>query len=559
DNRRVRRVDAITSIITTVAGGGNPLSGIGDGGSATSARLFLPTAVVVDTLGNLLIADAVHGRIRFVNLKTGIINSLAGGGNPEDGIGDDRPATDAAIEPMGLAVDGVGNIFIADMRSKTVRAVNAEGFITRVAGNGATNFGGDGQLAIAATLDTPNAVAIDRSGNIYIEDANNRRIRKIDASSLLISTVAGGGNPRDGLGDGGSPTDASFSIFGAIISGLVLDKDNNIIISDIFNARVRKIDFTGNRITTVAGNGQFSSTGESVPATEAAIGRPTGLAFDSQANLYIADTSENRPAIRRVSAADSRIQTVVGGGSRQSGDGLPATAVRLKSVASVAVDLDGNIYVVDPADSRVRRVDAKTGIIDAYAGDGGFGSSGDGGLAKDANLSFPISATVDSAGNLYISDIGTQSVRRVDAKTRIITTVAGIGVSGYIGDGSIATRAALADPAGLAVDSNGNLYIADSSNGAIRVVKGIGQQQIDIRINNVSFNKPQLLVSGAGFGNSGARVLINGQDLSPSISSQSDSSIVVKGNKKKLFLKKGANQITVTNSSNSSASFVFNF
>jgi len=449
DNSRIRKVSGGT--ITTVAGNGNP-SFSGDGGPATSASLDNPMGLAVDSAGNLYIADSWNDRVRKVS--SGTITTVAGGGT--NGLGDGGPATSASLFwPYGVAVDSAGNLYIADTNNSRIRKVSG-GTITTVAGNGNFGFSGDGGPATSASLYRPWGVAVDSAGNLYIPDAGNHRIRKVSGGT--ITTVAGNGS-QGSSGDGGPAASASLNS----PMGVAVDSAGNLDIADWGNSRIRKV--SGGTITTVAGNGGYRFSGDGGPATSASLSDPCGAAVDSAGNLYIADFWNNR--IRKVSGGT--ITTVVGnGGGGFSGDGGPATSASLYFPCGVAVDLAGNLYIADTYNGRIRKVSG--GTITTVAGNGNHGYSGDGGPATSASLYQPEGVAVDSAGNLYISDTFNNRIRKVSGGT--ITTVAGNGSKGFSGDGGLATSASLYYPWGVAADSAGNLYIADSNNGSIRQVSG---------------------------------------------------------------------------------------
>jgi hypothetical protein len=305
-NHRVRRVDAASGIITTVAGGVSLVfPDIGDGGPATSARLRLLSGVAVDAVGNLFIADRNHQRIRRVDASTGIITTVAGTGF-RGFSGDGFPATSASLgDPSGVAVDAFGNLFIADERNHRIRRVDAaSGIITTVAGNGIRGFSGDGGLATSASLRNPFDVALDAAGNLFIADASNHRIRRVDAASGIITTVAGGGfSVFPDIGDGGPATSASL----AFPTGVAVDAAGNLFIADNSNQRIRRVAPSG-VITTVAGDGSFGFSGDGGPATQASLAGPRGVAVDSAGSLFIADERNHR--IRRVGISQTPAEAI---------------------------------------------------------------------------------------------------------------------------------------------------------------------------------------------------------------------------------------------------------
>ena len=321
------------------------------------------------------------------------------------------------------------------------------------------DFAGDGGPAVAARLNFPYDVAVDASGNLYITDTNNDRIRKVDSAGT-ITTIAGTGERRFG-GDGGPAIQAQLDA----PSGVVVDGAGNLYIADRANHRIRKVDSTGT-ITTLAGTGERGFGGDGGPASQAQLNFPTGVAVDEAGNLYIADLANHR--IRKVDSTGT-ITTLAGTGERGfGGDGGPASQAQLNFPTGVAVDEAGNLYIADWSNARIRKVDG-TGTITTIAGTGELGFGGDGGPAIQARLSLPYSVAVDGAGNLYIADQYNNRIRRVDS-TGTITTIAGTGERGFSGDSGPATQAQLDDPTGVAVDGAGTLYIADASNHRIRLL-----------------------------------------------------------------------------------------
>ncbi len=460
-NARIRKVEAATGTISTIVGTGER-GRDGDGGPATEAQLDGPHGVAFDAAGNLYIADAWSKRIRKVDAGTGIISTIAGTGERSYG-GDGGPATEAHLHhPRGVAIDGAGNVYIADADNHRIRKVDADtGTISTIAGNGEWGYGGDGGPATEAILDEPHGVALDGDGNIYIADLGNARIRKVDADTGTISTIAGNGE-RDYDGDGGPATEAQLD--GP--QGVAFDAAGNLYIADAWSKRIRKVDAGTGIISTIAGTGERSYGGDGGPATEAHLHHPRGVAIDGAGNVYIADADNHR--IRKVDAATGTISTLAG--ITEVEDGGPATSSRLVQPQGVAVDGTGHVYITDLWSHSIRRVDAFTGAISTLAGTGASGDGGDGGPASEAQLSEPEAVAVDSADNVYIADSANQRIRRVDATTGTISTIAGSGHWDYGGDGGPATEAHLRHPRGIAVDGAGNVYIADSGNHRIRKV-----------------------------------------------------------------------------------------
>jgi sugar lactone lactonase YvrE len=377
-------------------------------------RLALPaTAALALTalLGSLMLPAA--GDVA----KPGTIVTVAGTGEPGYS-GDNGPATQAQLkDPEGLALDAAGNLYIADAHNARVRKVSPEGTITTVAGTGQRGFSGDGGKATDVQLHGPAFVVVDGAGNLFISDTANHRVRKVTPDGI-ITTAAGSGPVEEATNTTGIPRNGGFS-------------------------------------------------GDNGPATDARLNFPFGLAVDAHGNLFIADSYNNR--VRKVSP-DGVITTVAGNGSkRSSGDGGLATEAGMVPYGGLAVDAAGDLFIADngnPYDLttyRVRKVDAVTGIITSVAGTGANGGfSGDGGPAISAMLDSPYGLAVDSKGNLFVSDWDNYRVRKVDAVTGVISTVAGIGRKPYAGDGGLATQTGLRGPMGLAVDAVGNLLVADS-------------------------------------------------------------------------------------------------
>jgi uncharacterized protein (TIGR03437 family) len=460
-NARIRKI-APNGTITTLAGAKGFYAGFfsGEGGPALAAGMDTPYDVALDAAGNLYIAAFGNSRILKVD-GAGTLTTFAGIGLNVLG-GDGGAATSAGIgAPAAVAADANGNLYLADYTFGVVRRVFSDGTITTVAGTGVPGYSGDNGSATSAQLRGPVALAVAGDGTIYIADFLNSRVRAVNSSGT-IRTVAGTG-VAGYSGDGGLATSAQFNA----PSGLSLDENGNLYIADSGNHRVRKVT-PGGVVTTVAGTGTQGFSGDGSLATSANLDTPMGVLADAAGNLYIADSANNR--IRLVDA-NGAVRTIAGSNPDET-EGMPATWLTLDAPSGVAVDSSGAIYVADWYNHRVRKV-TPDGLVRTVAGTGVAGFSGDGGEAKSAQLYFPFAVALDGSGNVYISDQGNNRVRRVGTDG-VIRTVAGNGTAAYSGDNGAATNASLNTPAGIAVDSAGNLYIADYNNARVRKVSSGG-------------------------------------------------------------------------------------
>jgi sugar lactone lactonase YvrE len=379
------------------------------------------------------------------------------------GIPNNVPATQAPINtPIEVAGDSAGNLYTVDLSRNVVYKIDPSGRLTIVAGNGTSGFSGDGGPATSAQLHAPESIFVDGSGNIFIADTGNQRIRKVIAATGMIQTVVGNGT-NGFSGDGGPATSAQLSNPGSVF----VDGSGNIFVADGSNDRIREVVAATGNIQTVAGNGTYGFSGDGGPATGAALASPSGLFVDTSGNVFISDEGNQR--IREVIAATGMIETVAGTGNYGfSGDGGPATSASFRNPSGLSLDASGNIFIADRDNNRIREVPAATGIIQTVAGTGNYGFGGDGGPATNAALNLPDGIFVDSGANIFIPDTGNNRIREVAAATGNIQTVAGNGSVSFGGDGGPATSAQINNPRSIFVDGSNNLFIADT--GRIREV-----------------------------------------------------------------------------------------
>jgi sugar lactone lactonase YvrE len=379
--------------------------------------------VTLDGEGDAYVADFSNGRIRRIDSSTAAMTTAAGGARLNEEI-DARNAELGFSPPFqnGLAINSSGNLVIADFDGNRVWQVDGRtAVISLVAGrpDGAFGFGADGEEATEAALAFPSDVAIDGSGNILIDDFANVRIRRVDATKRTITTVAGNGNTGYS-GDGGPATSAQLNS----PEGTSVDPWGNIFIADTANERVRRVDAVTGVITTVAGDGQAGFGGDGGPAVRAQLNFPIGAVADTKGNLFIADSGNNR--IREVSTTGEIRTVAGSGAPTTcsfGGDGGPATSALLCFPVRVVVDGWGNLFIADQGNNRVRRVDRSTGRITTVAGNGAQGFSGDGGSALAAALDAPFALTLDACGDLFIADAGCGRVREVVFSPAPLTTM----------------------------------------------------------------------------------------------------------------------------------------
>lgn len=327
--------------------------------------------------------------------------------------------------------------------------------ITTIAGTGSSGFSGDGEIATSARLNLPFNITFDKSDNIYIADTYNNSIRKIDSETGIISTIIGTADKKL-VSELKTPT------------GLTFDNYQNLYIADLANLRIRKVNLeTGSRMTLV---GQRSET--EAPNINASLGGPFNVVFDKIGNLYISINGDSK--VSKVDFSTGKISTVAGTGvAGFSGDGVLAKESQLSNPTGLALDGKGNLFISDSGNERIRKVDLSTGIISTVAGTGVTGFSGDGFEATKTQLSNPLGLAIDKQGDLYVVDRGNNRVRKINMSTGIITTIAGTGEEGYSGDGDLARNAKLSNPTGLAFNNQGDLFVVDRGNNRIRKISGL--------------------------------------------------------------------------------------
>jgi uncharacterized protein (TIGR03437 family) len=539
DNQRVRMIST-SGVITTLAGTG--VAGFsGDGGPATAAQLNLPYGLAVDLAGNLYVADLGNDRVRRIG-PDGVITTVAGNGN-QGSSGDGGAATGAQLlGPRNVAVDAVGNFYFSEFDGHRVRKVTPAGTISTVAGTGVAGLSGDGGPAVNAQLAFPAGLAVDRLGALYIADSQNNRVRKILAGGV-ISTVVGGspstvlGTPVaiavdvaetlyvadmsyivhsytaagawsnvTALGQLTAPHDLAVDLNGDLYiadgvhirkmvsghmqtvagdgyahaigdgglatnallsqpSAIALNSAGSLYIADTGTQRVRQVLPTG-VIQTLVGTGVAGPAADNVVAATATLDSPMGVALDAASDVLIADTYNHR--IRQV-GADGLIHNLVGTGVQGLGaEGMLPAQTQLNAPRGVCTGRGGTLFVVDTGNHRVLQA-APQALVMIAAGNGAPGDAGDGGPARLAQLNQPSACALDSAGNLFIADTLNHSIRKVDP-SGTISTVAGTGAAGFSGDEGPATAASISAPRGVVVDDNGNIFIADTGNNRIRQV-----------------------------------------------------------------------------------------
>ena len=544
-NNCYRRIDYRTGVITRVAGSGRVGRG-GEAGPALNAEFDTTSGIAVDDNGNIYLSGEWDNNIRRIDAATGRIEVFAGqearhypseegqrrpytgrvAGTTfgwETGLslggyhGDGGPAKEAGfLHPEHIAFDSKGNLYVCDNSNNRVRKIDMKtGVVTNALGNGQPASNGDGGPATEAAVLMPDSLCLDVHNNIYVGEKYGCRVRRVDAATGIVSTLVGTGIPgwgEEGLhgsrtrcnsceagiwadpdgtvfwsdcsarlrrydgttgivttalgglhvGDGG-PAKKAFLRGPA---GICVGPDGHVYFADPWNQRIRAIDPLTGTIRTVAGNGARAFGGDNGPATEASFGSPHDASVDSRGRVVIADSRHGR--LRRVDE-DGIVRTIAGTAFKADlGDGGPAVGSSLYHVQAVTHAPNDDIFVGD-AIGRIRRIDAVSGVITTVAGVGIQGYSGDGGPAVRARIGAPSAIRIDRAGNIYFSDTAFHVIRRVDP-SGVISTIAGAGRPGFSPEGAPAAGSRIDHPWGLAVSRGGRIYFSDSRNNRVRQI-----------------------------------------------------------------------------------------
>jgi serine/threonine protein kinase/sugar lactone lactonase YvrE len=508
-NQRVRRVD-LQGNLQTIAGNGIP-GFAGDGGPAERASLAGPRGLALDRAGNLFIADASNRCVRKVS-PDGRIWTVAGHGvggnlscpsgvavNQRDDLfvadpcigqvllvrdgsvtvfggkgvihgepsGDGGPATAASFDLWELSFDEQENLLIAGPDFGHIYRISPDGRFNIIAGSG-TFAPRDGTPGRQASFRTPFRLAVDRAANIFMTDLGTNSIYRLDRKGI-VTLIAGYPGFTHG-GYGGEDTPARYYRLNGP-HGIRVRPNGNVVFADRDNSLVREVTASG-QLRTIAGNRTHSWGGDGGRAVDAALNHPQGVCLDNAGNVYIADTDNHR--VRRV-GTDGRILTVAGNGvPSDSGDGGPAERAGLNTPTAVEVDANGDLYIADLRNHRIRRV--SRGVITTLAGDGHLGLSGDGGPATTARLDSPAELALSPDRQLFVLDPTSRRIRKIDLATGIITAFAGNGESTTSGDGGPPTKAGLGLLAGIAVDAAGNVYVTDVESRQLRIIRPAPQR-----------------------------------------------------------------------------------
>lgn len=452
-NHAIRKIVAATGAVTTLAGLAGS-SGSTDG-TGSAARFFSPRGIAVDGSGNVYVADTANYTIRMIT-PAGIVTTLAG----MAGRWGDTDGTGSAAQfkgPAGVTVDGSGNVFVADTSGSTIRKILvATGSVTTLAGywlSGST----DG-VGVSARFKNPAGIAADTSGNVFVADTENNTIRKIVVATGSVTTLAGLAGDWWGSADGtGSAARFYYP------NGVAVDGFGNLFVADTRDNSIRKIVLATRAVTTLAGLARASGSSDG-PGTAARFFWPEDVAADGSGNVYVTDIMNS--TIRKIVVATGSVTTVAGlAGNVGSADGI-GNASRFRGPWAIAADKSGNLYVTDAANHTIRKITAATGSVTTLAGLAGSVGSADG-TGSAARFNFPEGVAVDSSGNVYVADSNNNTIRKIAAATKTVSTLAGLAGSSGSADGA-GSAARFNGPMGIAADGLGNLYVADKDNSTIR-------------------------------------------------------------------------------------------
>ena len=480
----IRRIDAQTGIVDTVfghharhypseRGDSRPYSGRGlslggyhgDGGPAKDAGFNHPEHLAFDSTGDLYVCDNSNDRVRRIDMRSGIIDTVLGNGQRASN-GDGGPAAEAStLMPDAICLDVHDNLYVGEKYGFRVRKVEREtGTVRTLVGTGEPGFGEEGLPGPITRCNSVEAgICADPDGTVFWGDCSGR-LRRYDGVNGIVTTVLGGTSVHDGENAGAGFLNGP--------GGLSVGPGGTIHIADVWNQRIRSIDPDTGIVRTIAGTGARAYGGDGGPAVDAHLGNPHDVSVDRAGHVVIADTRHGH--VRRIDR-DGVIRNVAGAAFQwDKGDGGPALSACLMHVLAVTHGPDDDIYIGDAGCGRIRRVDARTGIITTVAGIGLPGYSGDGGPAIRARIGSPTAIRVNGSGHLYFADDRYHVIRRVDADTGVISTLAGTGEAGMAPDGTRAASAAISVPRGLALDKEGRVYFSDSGNNRVRRISGNG-------------------------------------------------------------------------------------
>ena len=485
-NNRIRKIVISTGQVSTLAGSGS--AGFADG-TGTAASFDIPNGMAVDTSGNLFVADTSNHRIRKIVISTGVVSTLAGSGT--QGFLDDASGSLAQFDtPRDVAVDASGNMYVGDRSNHRIRKiVISSGAVSTLAGSGAT--GSFDSTGTTASFNYPQGVAVDTSGNVFVTDSENRRIRKIVISTAVVSTLAGS---TYGFADGTGAL-ARFRL----PVGVALDASGNVFVTDSDNHSIRKVT-PGGVVTTVSGTPGVIGYKDSIPANwnigwnslvttaqKTKVNQVTvtsGTALDASGTYFLYPEDSGNAMYYFASEADAS------GCLINSGATIPATVSKslgvsrnytvgnldamFKAPRGVAVDASGNVFVADRDNHRIRKV-TPGGVVTTFAGDGNDDGNGSGrwvdapsGPATAASFNKPSDLALDTSGNLFVADTFNHRIRKIVINSGVVSTLAGGAAAGAAN--GIGSAAKFNYPEGITIDANGNMYVGDTSNHLIRKI-----------------------------------------------------------------------------------------